>query len=355
VLSVLEQFFIDKNAVQRAPSPQLQSSDKTAYAKMMLRIRPRWVLHVWQLEGPAETWTAQLEQQLAKQPVFAVVSGLAGSNWAPVHRFCEQAGLPCLFPNVDSPPADADRDFYSLYFSKGVRTEAGLIAAAIAAADTPPTAVKQIFRRGDVGQDAAAALAAALKDKGIAVSDLQVVEDGGAGVAAALAGLQAQDTAVLWLRPGDLAVLPGDAPATVYSSAVMGGFEHSPVPAGWRDRLRIAYPLDLPDKRRVRVDYAMGWFKLRHIPVVANEVQVDTYLACGLVAETLSHMVDTWVRDYLVERIEDMLEHRILTGQYPRLSLGQGQRFASKGGFIVRFADRNSSRIAVDQDWMIPN
>jgi hypothetical protein len=158
----------------------------------------------------------------------------------------------------------------------------------------------------------------------------------------------------LWLRPSDLAALPGQAPAAVYASGLMGGLEGSPVPAAWRDRLRIAYPIDLPDKRRVRVDYAMGWFKLHHIPVVATQVMADTYLACGLLAETLSHMVDTWVRDYLVERIEDMLEHRILTGQYPRLSLGQGQRFASKGGFIVRFVGNEGSRIVVDQDWQIP-
>jgi hypothetical protein len=32
-----------------------------------------------------------------------VVSGLGGSNWAPVHQFCERRQLPCLFPNVDAP------------------------------------------------------------------------------------------------------------------------------------------------------------------------------------------------------------------------------------------------------------
>jgi len=59
-------------------------------------------------------------------------------------------------------------------------------------------------------------------------------------------------------------------------------------------------------------------------------VQADTYLACGLLAETLKYMADTFVPDYLIERAEDMIDRRIITGYYPHLTLAQGQRFASK-------------------------
>jgi hypothetical protein len=137
-------------------------------------------------------------------------------------------------------------------------------------------------------------------------------------------------------------------------SGLMGGLEKSPLPAAWRGATRMAYPFDLPEQRRVRVDYALGWFSIRHIPVVAPQVQADTYLACGLVAETLSHMVDTFVRDYLVERIETGVEHRIITGYYPRLTLAPGQRFASKGGYIVRFADPVRPKIVAVSDWTVP-
>jgi hypothetical protein len=177
------------------------------------------------------------------------------------------------------------------------------------------------------------------------------------GLATALATIAPADTVALWLRPGDLAAAGASAgapPAAVHVSGLMGGLERMPLPAAWRERSQVAYPVDLPDRRRVRVDYALGWFKLRHIAIVAPQVQVDTYLACGLLSETLSHMVDTFVRDYLVERIEDLIEHRILTGYYPRLSLGQGQRFASKGGYLVRFADPEGTRVVADHDWQVP-
>lgn len=81
--------------------------------------------------------------------------------------------------------------------------------------------------------------------------------------------------------------------------------------------------------------------------MVDQKVQADTYLACGLVSETINHIVDAFVRDYLIERVEMALDHRVLTGYYPRLTLAPGQRFASKGGYIERFTDPQGSRLTV--------
>jgi len=39
---------------------------------------------------------------------------------------------------------------------------------------------------------------------------------------------------------------------------------------------------------------------------------------------------------------------------YPHLSLGPGQRFASKGAYIVRFADEKSDKLIAESDWIIP-
>jgi len=88
--------------------------------------------------------------------------------------------------------------------------------------------------------------------------------------------------------------------------------------------------------------------------VVAEQVQVDTYLACGLLTEALNRMIDTFVRDYLIERLEGLPEHLLLTGYYPHLTLGTGQRFASKGGYIVRFAGPEGTRLVADRDWLVP-
>ena len=353
MLDVLEQYFAERNARQMSPAPRLRTSRVIEFM-----VHRRWQLHVWELTGPEAAWQEQLERYLAKQPVFAVVSGLGGRTWAPVHAFCERAAVPCLFPNVEV-PVGTDRDFYSLYFSKGLLLEAELIANRIldAGSGQAAKAVRQIYRAGDSGEAGAEALAAALKRDGIKASSQALARGApGQGLAEALREAATADALVLWLRPADVAALGNApaAPAAVFMSGLMGGLERSPLPSSWRGRTRLAYPFDLPERRRVRVSYAFGWFAIRKIPVVAEQLQADTFLACGLLSETLDHMADTFVLDYLVERIQDMLEHRILTGYYPRLTLATGQRFASKGGYIVRFSEPQGTRLIADRDWFVP-
>jgi len=354
MLDVLERYFADKNAVSLAPTPPVRSS-----RKVMFKVKRRWQLHTWQLSGPAETWQEQLRHYLAREPVLAVVSGLGGKNWEPVHAFCEREGVPCLFPNVEAPPAEADHDFYSLYFSKGVLLEAGLIASRIleAGGGKATKTVEQVYRLGDSGEPAARALAAALDQHGVTVrSRVLPAAAAGEGVAEALREAASADALVLWLRPADIAAL-GSPPAestAVFMSGLMGGLERSPLPLRWRGRTRFAYPFDLPERRHTGVNFAFGWFRIRQIPIVAEQVQADTYLACGLLAETLSQMADAFERDYLVERVQATLGHRILTGYYPRLTLASGQRFASKGGYIVHFPEPQGTRVIADGGWLVP-
>jgi hypothetical protein len=360
MLDVLEQFFQDRNTAPRGASGQTMiTSGNTASARSMFKVNRRWVLHVWELSGPSATWPEQLDDKFAETPVFAVISGIAGKNWVPVTDFCERREVPCLFPNVEQPPADADRKFHTLYFSRGVLLEADLIAAHII--NTPSGAnlkrVRLVYRAGDIGEAAAVSLASQLQARGVDVVTRMVPRGAPGGVVAeTVRDRSSMDAMVLWLRPADLAALEGTPapPNPIFFSGVMGGLDEAPLPSGWRDHAHMAYPVDLPDRRRVRLDYALGWFRIRKIPVVAEQVQVDTYLACGLLSETVKHMVDAFIPDYLIERLEDTVEHRIVTGYYPRLTLGPHQRFASKGGFLVHYESPDTQRLVADGDWMTP-
>lgn len=360
VLDVLQHYVAESNSFPIGPQPSMWTSGKTAYAKSMYMAHLRWQLHVWSLTGAPETWRAQLEQHLKAEPVFALLSGLGGSNWMPVHEFCEQEQIPCLFPNVEVPPVEQD-GFYSLYFSKGVLLEAELIANRLAAESKSQGAalvVDQIYRRGDNGQAAAQALATALKARGVTVHEHALAPGKtGEGLAAAVHAAGEAQVLVLWLRPRDIAAL-GSPPAhtQIYASGLMGGLEDTPLPAGWRERTYLAYPFDVPERRGVRLDYALGWFHFRHIPVVAQQVQVDTYLACSLVSQVLRDQIaDSFVRTYFVEQLQGMLEHRLVTGYYPHLSLSYHERFASRGGYIAHFAPAGTgTRLVADGDWTVP-
>jgi len=256
-------------------------------------------------------------------------------------------------------PVVAENDFYALYFSRGVLLEAGLIAHQLQ--EQPHwSAVRrlvQVYRADDIGAAAATMLAGESQRSGLEiVARVLRAGEAGSGLSSALKDIGPGDDLVLWLRPKDLAAL-GNHPVKadgVWMSGLMGALEHAPLPSAWRSGTHMAYPFDLPDKRRIRVDYPLGWFRIRKVPVLDLQVQADTYLACGLLSETLNHMVDTFVRDYLIERIESMLEHRIITGYYPRLTLAPGQRFASKGGYMVHFAEPTGAKLMAEGDWTVP-
>jgi hypothetical protein len=134
----------------------------------------------------------------------------------------------------------------------------------------------------------------------------------------------------------------------------MGGLEKAPLPAAWRAAAAMTYPYDLPGNRAVRMNYPLGWFQIQQIPVLAERVQTDTYIACGILAEASGHMLDNFVRDYLVELVEEMLSERLVNGYFNRLGLAPGQRFASKGGYLVRLADAGGPGIVAESSWIVP-
>jgi len=353
MLAVLRAFFASKNEFFRGDAPALY-----AQRKIMFRVVRKWQLHVWELTGPADTWDPQLQEKLRAEPVFALVSGLAGADWSPVHRFCQREAIPCLLPNVDAPVVD-ENAFYPVYFSKGVLLEAQLVAQQLTASAVRPQIKRliQVFRTGDAGEAAAQALRDALP-AGAPETESRAVNgaSGRQGLTEALRGITEHDALMLWLRPDDLQGLPSEPPTArlVFVSGLMGQLENAPLLPAWRRVAQMAYPFDLPELRRVRMNYPLGWFAIRHIPLVAERTQVDTYLACVILAEALGHMRDDFVRDYLVEQLETMVSFRLINGYYPRLGLAPGQRFASKGGYIVHFADPQGNRIIADGDWIAP-
>jgi hypothetical protein len=358
MLDVLEHFIATQNKVIAAEVRPLHAS-----REIMYRVTRQWRLHVWQLTGNPETWEHQLDEHLAQEPVFAVISGLGGSTWAPVHHFCERQSLPCLLPNVDLPVVE-EGDFYPVYYSRGVLLEADLLARDLRARGKVREAearlhLVQVYHAGDVGEAAAAEFAARLADLDLERHDRRLSGQlTQAALTATLSSVRSGDVLVLWLRPADLARLPPLPPraAVIYLSGLMGGLEHAPLPTGWRDSSHMSYPVDLPDPRRARMNYPLGWFHVQQIPIVNERVQTDTYLACQIVSEALGHMLDSFVRDYLVERLEMIVSRRLANAYYPRLGLAPGQRFASKGGYLVKLAGPGpqGDRVVAETEWTVP-
>ena len=352
MLEVLTRFFALQQKVIAAESRPLRTSREVMY-----RVTRRWQLHVWELQGAPATWERQLEQHMAIEPVFAVISGLGGTDWRPIHRFCETNRVPCLLPNVDLPVV-AESDFYPVYYSRGVLLEADLIASRLVNDSGARAArIVEVYRSDDIGAAAASRLAARARDLDIPVIMRPIAaatKSPSAELRHALGGVGASDTLVLWLRAADIGALRDTPPtATVYASGLMAGLEAAPLTTTWRAATRLTYPYDSPDQRRVRMNFPLGWFKVQGIPITVERVQTNTYLSCVILSETLGHMLDSFVPDFLIERMEMILSQRLVNGYFPRLGLAQGQRFASKGGYLVHLAD-DSGKVMLDSEWITP-
>jgi hypothetical protein len=353
MLDVMQRFFAIKSTLIGGQSRPMHTS-----RQIMYRVNRKWQLQIWELTGDPETWGNQLHTRLAAEPVFAVISGLGGATWAPIHQFCEEESIPCLLPNVDVPVV-AEQDFYSIYFSQGVLLEAGLMSRQLRENQKRLgiRRIIQVFREGDIGEPAAKAVTSKATAIGLdSVYRPLKIGDSKQSIIDLFKDVNSNDALILWLRPDDIKALPTEAansPA-VFISGLMGGLEETPLPESWRKISQLTYPFDLPDLRKVRMSFPMTWFKVQRIPVVAERIQSDTFIACGILSETLEHMQDSFVRDYLVERVESMLANKPATGYYPRMGLAPGQRFASKGGYFVHFAEARGQKIVADGDWTIP-
>jgi len=379
VLDILEHTIAQKNA-NTVPRKQVgRRRHMVSSAEMVLGTERRWELHVWELQGHPDTWQKQLDKYYREQPVFAIISGISNTTWQPVQSFCEHQHVPCWFPSVDLPPDNAGH--YSVYFSKGVAVEAGVLAKYLHSKTDRPHRVIQVYRDDYVGNHVAKDFTNALLGSGIKVETRILHDNKQQELLKELQGLAANDVVMFWLRPADLASLKDIAQplkATSYFSAELMGGERGPIPESWKSTARLVYPYELPEQRRENLELFYAWFMRNKTLLVDEPVQAETFFAVEFLSKTISEMLDNLYGDYLLERARNMIgseevvmaeeiarergkqgipvtagsNKRESTTIYPHLSLGNGQSFASKGAYIVRLND--GGKLVAESEWIVP-
>ncbi len=408
VLDMLRMVVRQKNANTALGSKMGGRRHMATAAELVLGTERKWELDVWELQGEPATWTEQLQAFYNKAPVFAVLSGIGQGTWAPVHAFCEAQKLPCWFPVVDA-PVTGGQDFYSLYFSGGVLLEAQALGTQLKPGGTHAAArVVQIYRDDDTGRAAAAEFTRHYSGPGIRLQSHAWPVGDHQALQKLLARTPTDATLVLWLRPGDMAGL-GTKPKQWRANAYFSGqllADAKDIPLPWRAQARLVYPYELPQQRAQNLAYFHQWLQLRRIPLVDEPLQSKVYFAAAFLTDTMVDLLENLYRDYLMERAESMISrregsraeeeahnsqslHRIArakilqmhadkaagklpadvyvpdahpenmgerqsTTVYPRLTLAAGQRFASKGVQIVKFADPATGRLSTVTGWVVP-
>lgn len=318
-------------------------------------------LDVWELKGPQDTWKEQLEKYYQQKPVFALVGGMATGSWKPIHEFCEKNRIPCIFP-ITGLPVISERDWYTLYFSKGYYQEGENAAKYLAGVVELPLdrQVVQVFRDNDEGKALSRGFADSWKKLGKASLINRTVsanETTSGDFWKGLAAKHPNAVMLLWLGAEGLTGIESlgelqERPSRVFVSSTMLGEAFSSFPDKVREFIFITYPYRLPEEREYILSVVDQFFKPRKINPKNKTISAKTFTLTRMLSQAFGGLKNNRYRDYFLD-LFDMLEDQ--TGNavmYPRLSFGPGQRYASKGCYIVTLTKDQQPKLIKKSDWV---
>ena len=343
LLDVMEQFIAQKNTETRHETKRATSGPW--HKDWVFKRYRKWVLHTWDLSGDPATWGEQLDAYYAATPVFAILNGVSGQSWQPVHEYCEQHGLPCLFPTTNLPVVDR-QDFYNIYLSKGVALEAEAVAQTLIDAEVPAGEVVQVYSSGN--PDSAAGAAALREILGPEMVSVELEDLDVASVA--------DRNVVSWLGAGDSNPLAGSDARHIYFSGVMLDGREGSLDSGLKPKSTVVYTTELPGMTASLLARSTGWFRFKRIYAPEHEaIQANAYFTLKMLGGGLSAIGNYFKRDFFVESIEHMVDNATYTSVYPYMSLAPEQRFVSKGVRVARFDENDPEELVTHIDWLIPD
>jgi hypothetical protein len=325
-------------------------------------------LSCWTLKGAPESWRGQLEEYNRKEPAFALLGGMVTGPWQPIHRFCEENRIPSLFPGTELPVV-SETDWYTLYQSKGYYEEGAGAARFLSGKEAllKGGRVVQLVRSSPEAKALAAGFRQAwLELGGKAPVSLELPQGKTVDqdyLHQALTG-EKPEVLLVW---DDASVLPAlkslggskDRPEMVFLSARYLGEDIWSLPEPIRDLSYLTYPFVFSSKvttkgmaKLIILDDTQQRLKKGDLPVKdqtqksALQASAVTQLLSGLLME----LQGNYYRDNLLDRAGMMADQ--LHPLYGRLSFGTGQRYASRGCFIVRLSHGDTPELVKQSGWI---
>jgi hypothetical protein len=77
------------------------------------------------------------------------------------------------------------------------------------------------------------------------------------------------------------------------------------------------------------------WLRSQGLADLDVRIAGRVLFACHALGEQLAGIENNFSRDYFMEGLEHMLDNTNMTTLYPRTTLGQGQRYLSRGAYVL--------------------
>ena len=347
---------LERLAAQSRQAASLKKSPKYAkFARMLDESFFRTMrLSVWELKGSPTSWKAQLEEHYRKDPPFILMGGLVNGDWKPVHDFCEERQLPNLYPLTDFPVV-SESSWYTYYFTRGYYQE-GETAARFASGGGTSRVIQLVTPSRDSARLAEGA-AAAWGEKGHGTLETVTLPGPGTFDAAALRKVletARPDTLLVWGGSEALTALAdpslaGLLPARVILSSSQVGSGFTNLPDRLKERIFFTYPYRLPREEKNYADFAKT-FLTGKMKLDDKRIASRTYSMIHVFLLGLKELKLDFYRDTLLDVIS-MRQDQTLP-DFERLSFGPGQRYSSKGCYIVQVAT-GSRELIRKSDWVV--
>jgi hypothetical protein len=356
LIDVMQVFVEQKNVETRHETQRAENAPW--HKEWIFKPYRKWVLHVWQLRGPRDTWSEQLAEYYAEKPVFAVLSGVVAGSWEPIHDFCQDNRIPCVFPTTDL-PVISESDFYPIYMNRGMTLEGEGVASHIEDAGFSPTHVFQVLdTMQEKAKAAAEGLKTALQDQGDVTIDEVHMDTASEGRASLI--IPEDAVLVVWGDDKLLDKVLAEIKDTqkirrIYLSTTLYGDKGNNIPDELAEITYFINPQEMPNKLPRLILRSTGWLRAKRIYSPREKrIQANAYFALKVTGGALRVMRGYFYRDYFIERVENIIDNAPYTSVYPHIGLAPGQRFVSKGYYIAKPSKDNKSSLEDTTGWSIP-
>ena len=124
------------------------------------------------------------------------------------------------------------------------------------------------------------------------------------------------------------------------------------MPEAFGESSFLVHPFALPEDFRTKFRRVEAWLKHRGVEIRDARIQAQTYFACKVVRQAVKHIkYDYFYRDYFLESIDHLTEVSRLSILHPDPSFGPGQRYLSKGSYVLELGEAART---LDPQWIVP-
>lgn len=320
-------------------------------------------LEIWELKGKPETWKTQLRSYNLQKPVFAILGGISNQEWKPIHEFCEEERLPCLFPITDF-PVTTNSGWYTFYFDKGYAQEGEAVASYINRLERliDGTEILQIVQDSPAGKALANGFSSKWAElernpiKTISLTADQVNDD---ALFAKLVKENNPSILLIWADPGNMQGLSSLlrqkwGPEIAFMSSGYLGKKTATIPEEVRGKVYLSFPYRLTPY----VGPKTGGFDSK-VPILTTsksfgERRISSRTSDLLqqsIQKGISLLYDNLYRDNLLDVMSMQMD--LVARDYERLSFGPGQRYVSKGCYIMQLGPGEDPPLLARSEWVI--